>query len=154
MHTTARDPTKERRKSAKIISDVPKRPRVAFSLSLSLSFKRPFLILGRTDATARILTAYMLVCREFDTSRYAVQKRNIVTGFALNSDNVSRAFDLFSSLSLSLAVSSSLSPSFVLGPRSSSSLPLASYLSFCSFLSLPFSFPFSSFLTLSRGTVV
>ena len=82
----------------------------------------------------------MLVCSRI---RYFVlctrwQKRNIVTTSALNSDNVSHAFDLF--LSFSFSSSSSLS-------SASSSLPLA-YLSFCSFLSFPLPLPFSSFLTL------
>lgn len=62
---------------------------------------------------------------------------------ALNSDNVSRAFDLFLSFSFSSSLSLSRFASSV-----SSSLPLA-YLSFCSFLFPPFlPFPFSSFLTL------
>lgn len=85
-----------------------RRPHVAFY------FFAPFLISRQTDAT-NDLTACMLVCPRI---RYLVlctrwQKRNIVTMSALNSDNVSRAFDLF--LSFSFSSSLSLSPPRVLG---------------------------------------
>jgi len=108
-------------------------PHVAFHL-----FYAPFLISQQIDATSD-LTACMLVCPRI---RYFVlctrwQKRNIVTMSALNSDNVSRAFDLFLSFSSSLPLS--LPP--VLGLIFASSR-----VSVLLQLSLPF--PFSSFLTL------
>lgn len=113
-------------KSSEVCNNWVTRPHVAFYL-----FYTPFLISRQTDATSD-LAAYMLVCPRI---RYLVlctrwQKRNIVTVSALNSDNVSRAFDLSLSLSL-LRYPCPCLPSSV-----SSSLPLA-YLSFCSFLSLP-----------------
>lgn len=82
-----------------------RRPHVALYLFA------PFLISRRTDAT-NDLTACMLVCLRI---RYLVlctwwQKRNIVTMSALNSDNVSHAFDLFLSFSFSSSLSLSLPP--------------------------------------------
>lgn len=82
------------------------RPHVAFCL-----FYAPFLISRQTDAT-NDLTACMLVCPRI---RYLVlctrwQKRNIVTMSALNSDNVSHAFDLFLSFSFSSSLPLSRPP--------------------------------------------
>ena len=71
---------------------------------------------------------YLVLCTRW-------QKRNIVTASALNSDNVSNAFDLSLSSSLFPPPFSSPCPCPNLSSSVSSSLPLA-YLSFCSFLSL------------------
>lgn len=131
-----------RKKNRKeIIGDINRvaRPHVAFCL-----FYAPFLISRQTDAT-NDLTACMLVCPRI---RYLVlctrwQKRNIVTMSALNSDNVSHAFDLFLSFSFSSSLSLSRPPVLIFASSRVSVLlqlsppPPSSPL-----------FPFSSFLTL------
>lgn len=102
------------------------RPHVAFYL-----FYAPFLISQPSDATSD-LTACMLVCSRI---RYLVlctrwQKRNIVTTSALNSDNISRAFDLFLSFSFSSSLSLSRPrPHLRFLPRI---CPFAAFLSFLS----------------------
>lgn len=109
------------------------RPHVAF-----YHFYAPFLISRRTDATSDLAPHACSYVPEFDILYYARggKSETLLQCTALNSDNVSRDFDLFLPFSFS---SSALSLSLYFPSSASSSLPLA-YLSFCSFPS-PSLFP-------------